>query len=179
LLAREGYEGFSMRKLAVLCNVSHAAPYKHFKGKEEIIQEISLLIAREFGSALTQAVSLHPAAPRLQLIEMCVSYVQFLLENPDYFRFVFMTAHSRPIEVSLKGILPGERNPIAAALICAEAYFRPLHGDGWVKDFLSIWSMLQGLTLIQISETIQYDEEYAVLVRTLVENYIDAMERAV
>lgn len=177
LLAREGYEGFSMRKLAALCNVSHAAPYKHFKGKEEIIQEIARQIANEFGDALADAVSMHPADPRLQFIDMCASYVKFLTESPDYFRFVFMTAHGRPIEVSLKEIRTGERQPVAIALTCAESYFKPLRGEGWVKDFLCVWSMLQGLTLMHVSETIRYDGEYQALVRTMVENYADAAAR--
>ena len=37
LLNKEGFEGFSLRKVASMCGVSHTAPYKHFKDKYELI----------------------------------------------------------------------------------------------------------------------------------------------
>ena len=40
LLNKEGIEGFSLRKVASMCEVSHTAPYKHFKDKDGLINEI-------------------------------------------------------------------------------------------------------------------------------------------
>ena len=35
-----GFEGFSMRRVARACGVSCAAPYKHFKNKNEILESV-------------------------------------------------------------------------------------------------------------------------------------------
>ena len=44
LLVEEGVDNFSLRKTAAMCNVSHAAPYKHFKNKEELIKDLLNII---------------------------------------------------------------------------------------------------------------------------------------
>lgn len=174
LLAKEGYDGFSMRKLAALCGVSHAAPYKHFQGKEQIIGTIAAGIADEFSAALLQAAKQYAADPRLQLLQMCRQYVKFLVEHPEYFRFIFMTAHGRPIAMGPEGIIAANRQPLEVALQCVEQYFRPLHGEGWRQDFLAIWSMLQGYVLMLNCQTIQLDADYLQTVQEMIERYIGA-----
>ena len=56
-----GYEGFSLRKVASLCGVSHNAPYRHFKDKEELILDLKEL-AESIDSILGKSF-------RLQLYE--------------------------------------------------------------------------------------------------------------
>jgi AcrR family transcriptional regulator len=175
LLAKEGYEGFSLRKLAASCGVSHAAPYKHFQSKEEIIAEIGKVIAVEFGSALSVAVSLYPQDLKQQLIAMCREYIRFMVENPDYFRFVFMTSHQKPIDMDDIILQAGSRLPLAVAIDCAKAYFSPLHGENWKNDFLTIWSMLQGYSLMLICRTIDTGDDYLLPIQRMVEGYLDKM----
>jgi AcrR family transcriptional regulator len=172
LLAREGYGGFSMRKLAALCGVSHAAPYKHFEGREDIIRAISERIAGEFGAALREAAILHPDDSRQQLVEMCVRYVRFLTHNPDYFRYVFMTDHGRAIDMQGGAVRAGGRLPLQEALGCAERYFRPKSGDGWTQDFLALWSMIHGLTLAIVAGTVACQGDAGDLACGLVERYV-------
>lgn len=173
LLAKEGYEGFSLRKLAASCGVSHAAPYKHFQSKEEIIAEIGKVIAVEFGGALSAAVSHETQDQKQQLTAMCREYVRFMVENPDYFRFVFMTSHQRPIVIDDIILQKGNNLPLAVALDCARAYFGPLHGDGWKNDFLAIWSMLQGYSLMLVCGTIDVGEDYLLPVQRILEGLLD------
>ena len=40
LVAKEGLEGFSLRKVAAVCGVSHAAPYSHFENKDVLLEEM-------------------------------------------------------------------------------------------------------------------------------------------
>ena len=40
LINENGEENLSLRKVAAACDVSHAAPYAHFKDKEELIDAI-------------------------------------------------------------------------------------------------------------------------------------------
>lgn len=178
LLASEGYAGFSMRRLAALCGVSHAAPYKHFKGKDEIILAIARAISVEFTHALSDAVGRFPGDPRAQIVEMGAEYVRFMLANPDYFRFVFMTDHGRPIPFGSAGGGPPEGNaPLAVAFECGKAWFEPQNKDGWLVDFMGFWSMLQGFTLMLVSNTVRIEGDCLALARALVERYIGGAGR--
>ncbi|MDY4097642.1 MAG: TetR family transcriptional regulator [Lachnospiraceae bacterium] len=41
-------EQLSLRKVAMACNVSHAAPYSHFANKEEVLSAMQLHITEQF-----------------------------------------------------------------------------------------------------------------------------------
>ncbi|HBE77281.1 MAG TPA: TetR/AcrR family transcriptional regulator, partial [Firmicutes bacterium] len=77
LLDQEGYEGFSLRKVAKACNASHAAPYRHFRNKDELIVAIAKEAMGKFSGALQQAVDKYPNNPKYQLKEMGCAYVEF------------------------------------------------------------------------------------------------------
>lgn len=48
LINKKGLSNLSLRKVASLCQVSHAAPYSHFKNKEELLEAISDHISNRF-----------------------------------------------------------------------------------------------------------------------------------
>jgi len=93
-----GEENLSLRKVAAMCNVSHAAPYAHFKDKDELIEAIKSSVTEEFAKTLTEAAKGAPTAESA-IIEMGKSYVMFFKNNPDYFTFLFgrqnIVAHLR------------------------------------------------------------------------------------
>lgn len=90
-LHENGFNEFSMRRVAAACGVSCAAPYRHFKDKDEFILEIFKYISKKW--YLTQNMILSEyESERERLIEISVAYLRFLLENPDYFRIIFISA---------------------------------------------------------------------------------------
>lgn len=97
LLDEEGYEKFSLRKVAKACNVSHAAPYRHFRNKDELIAAIGAEAMVKFSQCLLKAVDQYPDDPRSQLREMGCLYVRFFTENPEYLRLIFLSDISQKI----------------------------------------------------------------------------------
>ncbi|HPJ02065.1 MAG TPA: TetR/AcrR family transcriptional regulator [Candidatus Limiplasma sp.] len=91
LLDAEGYQGFTLRKVAKLCGVSQTAPYRHFKNKDDLIAAITGQALRAFGEQLDSAVQKHPDDPKEQLREMGVAYVHFFVNNPEYLRLLFLS----------------------------------------------------------------------------------------
>ena len=91
LLNDEGYDGFSLRKVARLCGVSQTAPYRHFQNKDELIAAITDQALDAFGQRLQSAVDMHPGDPNAQLTEMGVAYIRFFAENPEYLRLLFLS----------------------------------------------------------------------------------------
>jgi AcrR family transcriptional regulator len=86
-----GIANFSLRRVAAACNISCAAPYKHFKNKEEFILEIVRYINRQWELLREQIRALFANDIRKQLVEVCIAYVRFWVANPHY-RSVLMSS---------------------------------------------------------------------------------------
>ena len=181
LLNKEGYEGFSLRKLAALCNVSHAAPYRHFKNKQEIFKAINLEISTEFRNALLEDIDRYPHDPRTQLMELCKHYISFMVQNPDYFRYIFLTTHDSQIKITADDILiPGDGHPFNIGKKYAKEFFCGFHENetDWVFDFLSLWSQIHGLTLLLVNGTISFQGDYMDYVQKMITSYLNSFENS-
>jgi AcrR family transcriptional regulator len=91
LLDSEGYQGFTLRKLARICGVSQTAPYRHFKNKDDLVAAITGQALKAFGEQLDSATKKHPGDPKVQLREMGAAYVHFFVSNPEYLRLLFLS----------------------------------------------------------------------------------------
>ena len=81
LLARKGPAGFSLRALAQELGVSHAAPYRHFASREELLAAIVAESRERFAAALGKSVS-GPGEASEKIYLLGEAYVRFYLANP-------------------------------------------------------------------------------------------------
>ena len=79
-----GVAGFSLRQVAVACNVSCATPYNYFKNKEGFVVEIIQYIKHQWALLKTEINKVYKNDEKQQLIELCVFYIKFLVGNPNY-----------------------------------------------------------------------------------------------
>ncbi len=92
-LERRGIKDFSLRRVALEAQVSCAAPYRHFKDKEEFIVEIIKYIGSHWALMCKQIKAVYVDDPRRLVIELAVSNLRFWLANPNY-RTVLMMSSS-------------------------------------------------------------------------------------
>ena len=78
LINEEGENNLSLRKVASLCDVSHAAPYAHFKDKEELIEAIKASVTNKFMYELNEAINKAKTAEEA-ILNMGKSYVTFFI----------------------------------------------------------------------------------------------------
>lgn len=71
------------------CGVSMAAPYAHFKNKEEMINAIKKYVEEAFAEYLQAAVNKIEDDIEAKIIALGVAYVSFFIDNPEYFTFLF------------------------------------------------------------------------------------------
>ena len=88
LVAKEGLEGFSLRKVAGLCKVSHAAPYSHFGNKDVLLEEMQNYVSDNFSAELEKTIAKCKDKEAL-LMELGKSYLRFFSKHPNYFAFLF------------------------------------------------------------------------------------------
>lgn len=80
-----GFDGFSMRRVANACGVSCAAPYKHFKNKNELLESVISYINEKWLERQDKTIARFADEPlRRQLIELSREYVRFMVENPRF-----------------------------------------------------------------------------------------------
>ena len=88
IINENGEEALSLRKVAAACEVSHAAPYAHFKDKEELLEAMKKSVTDKFTDELETAVSNGRNAEE-SIILMGKAYISFFSKNPDYYTFLF------------------------------------------------------------------------------------------
>lgn len=89
ILAKEGVDGLSLRKVAQHAGVSHSAPYAHFPDKQSLIAAISTEGFNQLYAKLEAAISPYLKNPKKQLLEGAKAYVRFAEENTDTFKIMF------------------------------------------------------------------------------------------
>jgi AcrR family transcriptional regulator len=87
LYLRDGIEGFSMRKVADLVGVSAPAIYRHFKNREELLDEIVVSGLKLLEDYLRPALDAPTPYERLRC--MTENFLDFALERPRYFDSAF------------------------------------------------------------------------------------------
>ena len=88
IINESGEDALSLRKVASACDVSHAAPYAHFKDKNELIEAIKKSVTEQLMGGLEDAVQSAVNAEDA-IVGMGKRYVSFFRGNPDYFKFLF------------------------------------------------------------------------------------------
>jgi AcrR family transcriptional regulator len=87
----EGYESFSMRKLAEKIEYSPGSLYLHFQSKEDLFE---CLVEESFARLLETLIGLRNGRkwqdPVKELKKGLRAYVEFGLRNPNDYRFAFM-----------------------------------------------------------------------------------------
>lgn len=89
-----GLTDFSIRRVATECEISCAAPYKHFKNKNTLILEVIRYINRRWTEVQKEVILLHPGNWRAMITDICIAYIRFLSENPGYQAVVLLNDSS-------------------------------------------------------------------------------------
>lgn len=171
LLNEEGVEGFSLRKVAKLCGVSHTAPYKHFKDKDMLIEEIAKEVEKNFYMELFEAAKKYNDDAKIQLVEMGKAYIKFMVENPEYFKFMFLSDNSCSITIK-KDKFSIEGSSFEMFKNSSENYFKEIKLDKklYMEKTLAMWSLIHGLTILITQKSVKYDGDYLELADRIIQS---------
>ena len=123
-LEAHGAVDFSLRRVAVSAEVSCAAPYRHFKSREALIEAIISYIKEQW---LLMCHTIESAVPALdaRVRALCVAYMRFWIGNPNFRSVLFLSDHADVLGFGAKLCVP--------ACACRSARrgrgvrFRPTH----------------------------------------------------
>ena len=89
LIKDKGTGGFTVADLARAAQVSPAAPYRHYRDKDDLLADIARLGFERFGTALLSAWEQGKPDPKTALIRVGRSYLNFARENPALYATMF------------------------------------------------------------------------------------------
>lgn len=163
LLDREGFEGFSLRKLSGIIGVSPMASYRHFATRDDLLAAIVDDAYERFADALEASVG-SELPPAEQATRLCVAYVRFFTKNPDILKVLFLQTRERDDtmlrrrsgEDALKVGYGTQRSYRIFVDIAARA--APGYPDLKPEEAaLAIWSRAHGLAILLSQESWHYD----------------------
>ena len=158
-----GEDSLSMRKLAERCGVSMAAPYAHFKNKEEMINAIKEYVENSFTTYLEAAISSCENDVEKKIITLGNAYITFFIENPEYFTFLFSRGY---IHVNLDFKSSDEKvfKPFKILKDLCAQYFdekKPELSDYEKElEIIRIWASVQGLTSIMFMQNVKWSRNW-------------------
>ncbi len=147
IISKEGIQELSLRKVAKLAGVSHAAPYAHFTDKETLLAAVAEEGYLLFADSLRAGMATEKK-PWDQLVACGVAYVDFAHSHSDYFSLMFgeqITSYEK--FPSLKAAGDSAYAVLTEAVLAGQNAKVILPGP---PDFYAVacWSIVHGLALI-------------------------------
>lgn len=146
----------SLRELARSAGVSQAAPYRHFKNKEELIAEISKQGFQMKTRYMQEAINTYQSQPLEMFFNCGLSYFRMGLNHPQHFKLMFNS-----------GSCPSDRHP--ELMMAASATFVLLRdvirvcqkaniigkGDPYLIA-MNCWVIVHGFTSLYVGEQLKW-----------------------
>lgn len=126
LIEKKGPLAFTLTEAARLAGVSAAAPYRHFKGRDELLQEVARQGFLDFAARLEAAFDDGRPSPLTAFLRVGTAYLDFARERPGHYMAMFESGVS--IAGSPDLALAADRAE-AALLRASEALFAAMPPD--------------------------------------------------
>ncbi len=162
LIEEKGVNAFTIREVAKRAGVSHAAPYRHFKDKEELL----FTVAREGFDLMVAETkkrsAKYPDDPLARFQISGLSYIDFAISHPSHYRVMFYSGENKDrfpedlvasstesfhllldtiSECQEKDIIkPGDPNEFALAAWSVVHGYAKLYIDGFIDNEAKLFS---------------------------------------
>lgn len=168
-IRKYGLSNMSMRRVALNCDVSCATPYKHFKNKDEFIIEVFNYIHQQWSEKHKLILEQYPDM-RQQILETCVAYIKFLVENPDFRSILFAQDEtlSREQRLAKSRISLGSVQMVQA--YCSSV--KMPREDQFRKTYV-VRSLIYGAAFLIGSGEMENDEAAYQMVRSMIDREFD------
>lgn len=151
LLSDKGISGLSLREVAREVGVGHAAPYRHFKNKHELLQAIAVHGFHKLTKSCALAEKKFPDDPVNQFADGGIRYLLFVYENPVIANLMFGGYFSSQSCSEEMLIAANEAMSVMInAIKCGQD--AGLYKETGIEEMtLAAWSTIHGLSMLVVS----------------------------
>ncbi|MGB9365425.1 MAG: TetR/AcrR family transcriptional regulator [Xanthobacteraceae bacterium] len=107
LIAKKGPAGFTFAEAARFAGVSPAAPYRHFRDRDELLADVARRGFEEFATALERAWNGGAPEPFAAFERLGKAYLEFARTEPAYYSAMFEAGV--PLDISPELSAAGDR----------------------------------------------------------------------
>ncbi len=149
LFVEEGFENVTIRKIADMIEYSPTTVYLYFKDKDEIFEGLHDMGFQKMQEFNRDLESIHN--PLVRLHKMGENYLQFGMENPEYYNLMFILGE--PMKKFTEGC---DWKPGDAALARLQATVTECMEKGYLAKgdphlvSLAVWSFVHGLVTLAV-----------------------------
>jgi len=161
LIAEAGPTAFTLRAVARRAGVSHNAPYRHFRDKDDLMAAVATQGFQELTEAMLDAAGRN-SNPLAQLKGAGLAYTAFALRRPEHFTVMFDVAisegeHSEAAQAGKQAF----GTLVTFIRRCQEGKMLP-SGDP-LRAALLAWSMVHGIAKLAITGRLPYRSRAGVM----------------
>lgn len=145
ILATDGIDGLSLRSLARATGVTQAAPYSHFRDKDELLAAVAETGFQRLALGMAEAAA-GAKAVQEKIEKLACAYARFAVENKPLFGIMFGRELADMKRFPTLAMTAGK----SYALISAALSQRTAAQGGEDARFLTtaVWSLCHGLTML-------------------------------
>lgn len=150
VLSRDGVAGLSLRKVAALAGVSHAAPGVVFGDRAGLLTAFAAAGFLRLNAVMTEAGRREPTGPRA-LAAVGRAYVGFALDEPELFEIMFRQDLLHAHDADYRAAADRAYGPLKSAIdrCVAEGFVTPERAG---ETLLAAWTLVHGLVMLWSSK---------------------------
>lgn len=177
LVVRDGYKSLSMRKVAQTVGCSVSSIYLYFANKDQLVHAlIDEAFERWYEIVSESAAASGSPVQRLQL--HCRRYIDFGLENPEYYEIMYMFHPQRMARFPRELFRRAARSmDILTRLVmdCAPDAFRS-EAEARIHAH-AVWAILHGVVSTILAERLDIRIDRSAYIETSIQFAVDAIRR--
>jgi AcrR family transcriptional regulator len=180
LLLKRGVAALSLREVAKLAGVSHAAPYRHFRDKAALMRALAQSGFGRLQSDIRAAAEKVPHDPEQKLAAAGVAYVHLAVRNPELIQLMFGAGIDRPEDKDLEQAFMGAFESLVDIINTGieTGVFR----DRDARELaLVAWTSMHGMAMLLAARlmgiNVEDDKALDRMVRSVAQNVIYGISR--
>lgn len=172
LLVQEGYQNLSMRKIARAIDYSATSIYLYFDSKDALLHALIDEGMTQLYEALSETAAQH-AAPRPRLKALCQRFIQFGLENPEYYEIMFLLHPEHMERYPPEKYRRARRNlDVIAATLAEGVEDGCFETDDPRVSASAVWASLHGAVSLLLAERVDVRIDRDAFIRTTIQQTI-------
>lgn len=161
IVDNEGEQGLSIRKVASACGVTYAAPYAHFKSKEQLLLACREYVSKQFADFLANSIADKDTTSPETLNILGKAYIEFFRINPAYYNFIYNSRETCKMVLTLdevKDNYPPFEVFRKVCLTLTESY--GLTKQQGLARLIKCWSLVHGAASLIISPNVEFNGDW-------------------
>ncbi len=153
ILEREGMESISMRTLAKATGVTQAAPYSHFRDKDELLAAVAETGFQRLALKMVEEAT-GQTGVQARIEKLMGAYVRFAVANKKLFQLMFSRELAAMKNYPTLAMTAGKSYSLISAVLSK----RDASSEDTRFLTVTIWSLCHGLTTLIVDDKIKLEQ---------------------